>query len=144
MHPSSLFPKIESPSKLDNYRPISLVGCIYKILAKLLPARLSKVIICLISENHQSTFVKGVNILDGIVVINELCDYAKRTCKASMVFKVDFEKAYDSISWEFLDYMLVRMGFNAIWRKWINECLRSSPVSVLVNGSPVEEFRVSK
>lgn len=57
---------------------------------------------------------------------------------------MDFEKAYDSVSWEFLDYMLGSMGFNMTWRKWIQECLGSSSVSVLVNGSPLEEFSVSK
>lgn len=135
----ALIPKIENPSKLEDYMPISLVGCIYKILAKLLAARLGKVINCLISEN-QSVFVKGRNILDGVVVINELCDFSKRRRQAGLVFKVDFEKAYDSVSWEFLDYMLARMGFNTLWRKWVNECLSSSSVSILFNGSQSEEF----
>ena len=55
-------------------------------------------------------------------------------------FKVDFEKAYDSVSWSFLDYMLDRMGFNPTWRKWIKACLQSATISILVNGSPTKEF----
>ena len=55
-------------------------------------------------------------------------------------FKVDFEKAYDSVSWSFLDYMLDRMGFNLTWRKWIKACLQSATISILVNGSPTKEF----
>lgn len=141
----ALIPKIDCLIRLEDYKPISLVGCTYKILAKLLATRLSKIIDCLISEN-QSAFVKGRNILDGVMVINELCDYAKKKkrCKAGLVFKVNFEKAYDYVSWEFLDYMLVRIRFSVLWRKWISECLSSSTVSVLVNESPSEEFRVSK
>ncbi|GKU98851.1 hypothetical protein SLEP1_g11790 [Rubroshorea leprosula] len=41
-------------------------------------------------------------------------------------------------------YMMSRMGFCDIWRKWIKECLSSSTVSVLVNGSATKEFKVSK
>lgn len=61
-----------------------------------------------------------------------------------MLFKVDFMKAYDSVSWDFLDYMLSRMGFPNKWRVWIRECLVSASVSVLVNGSPTQEFRMTK
>lgn len=67
----------DSPSKLDDYRPTSLMGCIYKILVKLLALRLSKVMNSIISET-QYAFMKGRNILDGVVVINEICDYARR------------------------------------------------------------------
>ena len=57
-----------------------------------------------------------------------------------MVFKADFEKAYDSVSWGFLDYMLMRMGFCDRWRKWINGCLSTATISILINGSPSKEF----
>jgi len=60
------------------------------------------------------------------------------------VFKVDFEKAYDMVNWEFLFYMLERLGFNAKWIKWIKGCLASSYVSVLVNRSPTSEFKPEK
>jgi len=54
--------------------------------------------------------------------------------------KVDYEKAYDSVNWDFLYYMLNRLGFCDKWVGWIRECLTSSSVSVLVNGSPTKEF----
>lgn len=52
--------------------------------------------------------------------------------------KMDFEKAYDSVSWNILDYMLYRMGFNEVWRKWMKACVTAGTISVLVNGSPIE------
>lgn len=84
------------------------------------------------------------NILDGVVIVNEVLDYVKKNGKSCMVFKTDFEKAYDSVSWEFLDYMLNMMGFDNEWRSWINACLQSSSLSVLINGSPTKEFSMSK
>ncbi|PNX61152.1 receptor-like kinase, partial [Trifolium pratense] len=56
------------------------------------------------------------------------------------MFKVDFEKAYDSVDWKFLDFVMSKMGFPEKWRKWISECLTSASISVLVNGSPTKEF----
>ena len=57
-----------------------------------------------------------------------------------MIFKVDFEKAYDSVSWGFLNYMMMRMGFSGKWRQWIYGCLSSATISILINGSPTSEF----
>ena len=57
------------------------------------------------------------------------------------MFKVDFEKAYDSVSWHFLFYMMRRMGFHEKWIGWIKGCLSSTSISILVNGSPTSEFK---
>jgi hypothetical protein len=59
----------------------------------------------------QSAFVPNRQILDGVLVINELLDLAKRRKDKCLMFKVDFERAYDTVNWQFLDYMLGRMGF---------------------------------
>jgi len=57
---------------------------------------------------------------------------------------VDFEKDYDSVRWVFLYDMLQRMGFHSKWISWIRGCMKSATVSVLVNGSPTEEFKPSR
>lgn len=57
---------------------------------------------------------------------------------------VDFEKAYDSINWDFLKYMMGRMGFPGKWLRWIRACVFSGNVSVLVNGSPSVEIPLQK
>jgi len=51
----------------------------------------------------------------------------------------DFENAHDSVSWGFLNYMLMRMGFCERWRKWINVCMSTATISILINGSPTRE-----
>ncbi|GKB31372.1 RNA-directed DNA polymerase, eukaryota, reverse transcriptase zinc-binding domain protein [Tanacetum coccineum] len=57
---------------------------------------------------------------------------------------VDFEKAYDSVRWDFLDDVLGKFGFGDKWRKWIRCCLNSSKGSIIINGSPTTEFNFGK
>jgi hypothetical protein len=87
---------VASPQKLNDFRPISLVGSLYKILAKVLANRLRLVVGNVISET-QTTFVKDRQILDGILIANEVVDEARKLNKELLLFKVDFEKAYDSV-----------------------------------------------
>ncbi|GKV29210.1 hypothetical protein SLEP1_g38156 [Rubroshorea leprosula] len=138
-----LIPKVENPQRIEEFRPISLIGVMYKIVAKLLANRLRKVLDGVIGE-QQMAFIEGRQLMDGVVIANEVIDEAKKKKMESFLFKVDFEKAFDKVCWEFIDYMLSRLGFNIIWRGWIQECLQSSMISVLINGSPTRQFRVGK
>ncbi|XP_035834166.1 secreted RxLR effector protein 78-like [Helianthus annuus] len=61
-----------------------------------------------------------------------------------MLFKVNFEKAFDSISWEFMKSVLAQMGFPALWRKWVMGLLKTARTSILVNGSPTAEFEIQR
>jgi hypothetical protein len=92
----------------------------------------------------QSAFLKGRQLVDGVVVVNEVVDLAKRTGRSCLIFKVDFEKAYDSVEWSFLDYMLGRFGFCAKWKDWIRACVFAGNMSVLINGSPSEEINIQR
>ncbi|GAU23620.1 hypothetical protein TSUD_386090 [Trifolium subterraneum] len=116
---------------------------LYKILAKVLANRLRLVIGSMISES-QTAFVKDRQILDGILIANEVVDEARRAKKELLLFKVDFEKAYDSVDWGYLDAVMGRMSFPTLWRKWIRECVCTATTSVLVNGSPTDEFSLER
>nr|GFB94253.1 RNA-directed DNA polymerase, eukaryota [Tanacetum cinerariifolium] len=91
-----LIPKIPDANKVNDFRPISLVGIIYKIIAKILANRL-------------------VRVLGDIVNEVQWCIIKK---KQSLIFKVDFEKAYDSVRWDFLDDVLKKIGFGNKWCDW--------------------------
>jgi hypothetical protein len=139
----ALIPKITSPLELKYYRPISLLGCLYKLLAKVLARRLATVMNSIISQN-QSAFLKGRNLGDGVLVINEIVDFAKKSNADCLILKVDFEKAYDSVDWGFLMYMMERVGMSPRWRAWMKACVCGGSMSILVNGSPTEEINIQR
>ncbi|GJZ55134.1 RNA-directed DNA polymerase, eukaryota [Tanacetum coccineum] len=139
----SLIPKIPNANMVKDFRPISLIGSVYKIIAKILANRLVMVVGDLVNE-IQSAFVADRQILDGPFILNELVQWCKAKKKQTMVFKVDFEKAYDSVRWDFLNDVMKKFGFGEKWCNWIRKCLQTSRGSVLVNGSPTQEFQFYK
>ncbi|GJZ22800.1 RNA-directed DNA polymerase, eukaryota, reverse transcriptase zinc-binding domain protein [Tanacetum coccineum] len=136
----ALIPKVIDANFVTDFRPISLIGCQYKIIGKLLANRLSSVIGDVISP-EQSAFIKGRNIFDGPLIINEVMDWYRKRKKDLMIFKVDFEKAFDSLRWDFLDLVMENLGGHK-WRSWIYGCLHNARSLVLVNGDPTTEFEV--
>jgi len=77
-------------------------------------------------------------------VVNKAVEEIRRYGRRSLCLKVDYEKAYDSIRWDFLFDMLHKLGFHNKWIMWVKGCLKSASVSVLVNRSPTTEFQPSR
>nr|GEX79583.1 RNA-directed DNA polymerase, eukaryota [Tanacetum cinerariifolium] len=136
----ALIPKSLEPKTVGDYRPISLIGCLYKVVTKILATRLSSVISDLVSD-VQTAFLPNRQILDGTFIINELLARCRYKKQRAMIFKVDFAKAYDSIRWDYLEAVLNSFGFGHKWRSWIQGSLYSSMASIFVNGSPTFEFQ---
>ncbi|GKA85425.1 RNA-directed DNA polymerase, eukaryota [Tanacetum coccineum] len=139
----ALIPKLQDAKLVKDFRPISLIGSLYKIIAKTLANRLAGALGYIVNE-VQSAFVSNRQILDGPFILNELIHWCKSKKKQTMIFKVDFEKAFDSVRWDYLDDVLKHFGFGTKWRSWIQNCLLSSRGSILVNGSPTSEFQFYK
>jgi len=78
--------------------------------------------------------------MDITLVANEIVEECRKKKKRFVIVKVDYEKAYDSVNWDFLYYMMNRLGFCNRWIDCIKECSSSSSISVLVNRSPTKEF----
>ncbi|GKA30743.1 RNA-directed DNA polymerase, eukaryota [Tanacetum coccineum] len=139
----TLIPKIPDAKLVKDFRPICLIGSLYKIISKILANRIVMVLGDLVNE-VQSAFVADRQILDGPFILNEVYQWCKAKRKQSFVLKIDFEKAYDSVRWDYVDDVLSKFGFGEKWCGWIQECFRSSRGSVLVNGSPTSEFQFYK
>nr|KYP44925.1 LINE-1 reverse transcriptase isogeny [Cajanus cajan] len=99
---------------MTDFRPISLLGCLYKIVSKVLANRLRGILPSIISEN-QSAFIPGRHMLDSVLVASEAIDYAQKYKKPIFVMKIDYEKAYDSVEWDYLLFMLRGCGFHERW-----------------------------
>ncbi|GJZ49469.1 Orf y [Tanacetum coccineum] len=92
-----LVPKKKDPLGFSDYRPISLIGCVYKVISKMLASRLAKVIGSVIGPNQLAS-IEGRHILDGYLVANEIIRMAALENHKLLLFKVDFEKAFDSVN----------------------------------------------
>ena len=75
-----------------------------------------------------------------VLIANE----RRRSGKEGVIFKIDFENAYDHVKWDFLDQVLEKKGFSPRWRKWMSGCLSSVSYAVLVTGSAKGWVKVSR
>ncbi|WOH04087.1 hypothetical protein DCAR_0623493 [Daucus carota subsp. sativus] len=135
----ALVPKCASPQLPKDYRPISLINAGMKLVTKVLALRLNRVLSNLVSE-VQSGFMQGRQISDGILLVSEIISSMKSKKCRGVILKLDFEKAFDSVNWDFLLHLLRTLNFHDRWIRWIEVILKTSRISVLINGSPSKEF----
>ncbi|XP_049373036.1 uncharacterized protein LOC125838027 [Solanum verrucosum] len=135
----ALIPKKVGEIELNDFRPISLVGGVYKIISKLLAERLKKVIHRIV-DIQQMAFIKGRQILDAMVIANELVDSRVKSKQPGIICKLDIQKAYDHVNWNYLVNMLQKMGFGSKWIRWIKYCIGTVKFSILINRSPTGFF----
>lgn len=132
----TLIQKVKKPSTMKQFRPISLCNTIYKLILKTIAIRLIEVLPQIISE-EQSAFVKGRLITDNVMIAYEILHKlrGKRSGKNGYcALKVDMSKAYDRVSWDFIDLMMRKTGFPVSMINTVMECISSVRYSVKING----------
>ncbi|KAL3716688.1 hypothetical protein ACJRO7_008301, partial [Eucalyptus globulus] len=129
----ALVPKIPNASTVHDFRLIACCNTIYKCITKLIANRLARVLPSIVSL-PQNAFVKGRHISDYILLAQELFSgFHHDPYRAKCVIKVDFTKAYDTVSWEFIEVCLQAFGFPQIFVDRIMICIRSPKFSICLN-----------
>ena len=118
---------------LKNWRPISLLNVSYKILSLSLANRLKNVLDKLIHEN-QKGFLHGQYIGENTRLLYDILNYTEQTNKTGILLLVDFEKAFDSVSWNFLGKVMNFFNFGPDFKKWVKLLLYDSKLCVIQNG----------
>ncbi|GJR41849.1 hypothetical protein Tco_1309952 [Tanacetum coccineum] len=130
----ALISKIPTPLRINDYQPISCCNMIYKCISKILTNRIIEGVSEVVSEN-QSAFIPGRNISDNILITQELMhNYHRKRGYPRCAFKVDIQKAYDTVDWRFLENILEGFGFHPTMIKWTMACVTSTSFSISLNG----------
>jgi Reverse transcriptase (RNA-dependent DNA polymerase) len=133
----TLIPKSTTPETLSDYRPISVLSAVPKILTKILATRLQPYLYGIIS-NNQTTFIKGRQLMQTFLSTRELLCHLVKNKITSIFMKIDFQKAFDSISWDFLLEVFRVRCFPPLWIVWMRSLLISSFLKI--NGLKGQSF----
>ena len=126
---------------MGDYRPIACCNVIYKIIAKILASRLEPLLGSII-DHAQAAFIKGRNLGENVQLAQELLrKYARKRSSPRCLIKVDLRKAYDSISWAFLQQVIEGLGFPPLFIAWVLECVSTAAYSLVINGSMCGFFK---
>jgi hypothetical protein len=115
-----LIPKIKEVVNVKQFMPICLLNVFYKFFTKVLASRLMGVADDIISEN-QTTFITGRNILEGVLILHEVIHELSSKSQNGIILKLDFEKAYDKMHWDFLEEVLILKEFPIRWIEGIKQ-----------------------
>ena len=137
-------PKGDKPREfLKNWRPISLLNVDYKILSGALANRMKGVLNGIIDET-QKGFLRNRFISENTRLVYDILDHMKRQEKNGVLLLIDFEKAFDSLEWSFINRVLKSYNFGNDFRKWFNVLYQDAKSTVINNGHFSEFFNIGR
>ena len=141
----SLIPKIQEPEMLGNYKPISLCNTVYKVVTKIIVTRLRPYLDNLISP-LQATFVLGRKVVDNAIIAQEIIHSLgkKRGIVGYMALKIDLEKTYDKLEWNFIKEALLRVNLPTDLIDIIMSCVSMVSTSILFSSEATDPIFPSR
>ena len=135
----ALIPKIQGSKTLDNYRPISLCNTMYKVVTKIIVARLRPYLDKIISP-MQTAFVPGRKGVDNVIIAQEIIHSLgkKKGRTGYMALKIDLKKTYDKLERSFIWDMLIRINLPSDLIEIIMSCVTTVSTSILFNGEVLD------
>ena len=128
----TLLAKGQGADRIQMYRPICMLNVPFKIFTKVLNNRAMTTAHKTISK-VQSAFIKGRYILDNVAVLHETLHSLHKSKCAAVIFKVDFEKAYDKINWDFMLSTLKMKGFPDKFIRWTKAVIHNGKAAITLN-----------
>ena len=128
---------------IKNWRPISLINVDAKIASKTLAKRLEKVLPEIIHSN-QNAFVKERSLFDAIRTIDDVMEYTKEKELCGILVAIDFEKAFDTLNFDFLIRTLHKFNFGPSFIQWIRTLYKNVSSCVINNGFTTGPFMLSR
>ena len=138
-----LLPKKAEATQNQQYRPICLLNVSFKIFTKVATNRLTTIAQKIISPT-QTAFLPGRNIMEGAVILHETIHELHSKKQDGIIFKIDFEKAYDKVKWKFLQQTLRMKGFCGKWCSWVQQFTQGGNVNIKVNDQMGSYFQTKK
>lgn len=133
----------KSPFFLKNWRPISLLNVTYKMASSVLSARL-KTVLDKIVHDDQKGFIAGRFIGENIRLIYDILFETKQQNIPGLILSIDFQQAFDSVSWKFIHKTLDYFNFGPSFKKWIHIFQNGSESCILQNGCLSEFFQLQR
>jgi hypothetical protein len=139
----ALLPKSEDRLRIQNYRPISLLNTLYKVVAKVYANRMKPLLHHWILPS-QTGFVLNRCILDNIFLAFEAIAWTRENKQDLSMLLLDFKKTYDRVNWTFLREVMAKMGFHSQWINQVMSLNTNASASIIVNGEISKPFRLQR
>ena len=139
-----LIPKITNAERTTDFRPISCLNTVYKVISKILASRLKWILEQVISP-YQSAFMPGRLLAENVLLATDVVQgYNRKNIEPRGMLKVDIRKAFDSVSWDFILSALRALRILERFVNWIEECITTPSFSVCLNGNSSGFFSSTK
>ena len=133
----------KSRFQVKNYRPISLLNCTYKIASGAIANRIKTTLNKLINKD-QTGFIAGRYVGENTRILYDIMHYAEENNLAGLLLLVDFEKAFDSLSWNFIHKVMRFFGFGHSIIKWVKILYKNATLSVIQGGNLSSFFNIGR